>query len=184
MIGRARYHLLTASGKDRPGIVAGVAKAVYELGGNIEDASMTRLGGEFTMMLVVGIPAKQTPASLAKALKPFQKKLALTFSSRPIPPALARNASQKQPRYMLSVYGTDKPGIVHRIAQALADHKISITDLNTRILQRPAGGVYVMLLEIQVPDGFDMDPVRGELDALRQELDVEITLQDLDAVAL
>ncbi len=45
-----RFFAITAIGKDRPGIVAGVSKALYDLGTNIEDSSMTILSGEFAMI--------------------------------------------------------------------------------------------------------------------------------------
>ena len=44
--------------------------------------------------------------------------------------------------------------------------------------------VYVMLLEVQVPDHLDMDGLRTDLDRLRQDLKVEISLQDIEAVSL
>ena len=44
--------------------------------------------------------------------------------------------------------------------------------------------VYVMLLELQGPPTLDMDGLRTALDELRQELNVEISLQDIEAVAL
>jgi glycine cleavage system transcriptional repressor len=179
-----KYVLLAASGKDRPGIVAAVTKVVFELQGNIEDATMTRLGGEFTMMLVVALPGSQIPSQLSRTLRPYEKKLGLHFNVQPLTPAQARNPKRIEPRFLISVYGTDKPGIVHHVAQTLADHGVSITDLNTRVLQRRGAPVYVMLLEIQIRDKTDMDDIRSELDTLRQKLDVEISLQDLDAVPL
>ena len=39
--------IVTALGQDRPGIVAGVTKVLYDLGCNLEDSAMTRLEGEF-----------------------------------------------------------------------------------------------------------------------------------------
>lgn len=47
---------LTVIGSDRPGIVAGVAKVLYELGCNLEDATSTILRGHFSMMLVIRAP--------------------------------------------------------------------------------------------------------------------------------
>ena len=44
---------VTVVGQDRPGIVAAVAEALYDLGCNLEDATSTILRGHFSMMLVV-----------------------------------------------------------------------------------------------------------------------------------
>src|SRR5579864_6643835 len=155
-----KYFLLTAFGKDRPGIVAAVTHVVFELGGNLEDASMTRLGGEFAMMLVTGLPTSVTPAKLQKQLRPLEQKFDLQLSAKAISPALARGGKRAEPRYLISVYGTDRPGIVYQVAQALASRKVSITDLNTKAIQRAGAPLYVMLLEVLTPPELDMDDLR------------------------
>ena len=62
-----RRWILTALGEDRPVIVAGVTKVLYQLGCNLEDSAMTRLEGEFTMMLSFSSPAKTTEETLRRA---------------------------------------------------------------------------------------------------------------------
>jgi glycine cleavage system transcriptional repressor len=178
------YFLLTAFGKDRPGIVAGVTKVLFDLGANIEDASMTRLGGEFSMMLVTALPAKASAAKLAKGFQILKKKLGMQVDYKPIPVSVARRSHDEPAKYLISVYGTDHPGIVYQVAQALAAYKVSVTDLQTKVIGSRAKPVYVMLLEIQIPASLDMDLVRTELDRLRQDLKVEISLQDIEAVPL
>jgi glycine cleavage system regulatory protein len=37
--------VITAVGRDQPGIIAALARAVYDLGGNLDDATMTRMRG-------------------------------------------------------------------------------------------------------------------------------------------
>ena len=181
---RNHFFLLTAFGKDRPGIVAGVTEALVQLGGNIEDATMTRLGGEFTMMLVIALPARISLPKARKTLNVLEKRLGLSVHLKPVPSSLARRSKENPPGYMISVYGVDHPGIVHDIAQALAVRRVSITDLQTKVTGSSRKPIYVMLLEVQVPDNLDMDELRTELDRLRQDLKVEISLQDIEAVSL
>jgi len=178
------YFLLTAFGKDRPGIVAGVSRVLVDLKGNIEDASMTRLGGEFTMMLVTSLPSGMTVAKLDKALRPLQKKLGLEVTPKNIPAAAARQTKSDAPKFLISVYGADRSGIVHAITDALAKRKVSVTDLQTKVIGSSTKPVYVMLLEVDVPASVDLDDLRSELDRLHQDLKVEISLQDIEAIAL
>ena len=178
------YFLLTAFGKDRPGIVAGVLRVLVDLKGNIEDASMTRLGGEFTMMLVTSLPSGMTVAKLDKALRPLQKKLGLEVTPKNIPAAAARQTKSDAPKFLISVYGADRSGIVHAITDALAKRKVSVTDLQTKVIGSSTKPVYVMLLEVDVPASVDLDDLRSELDRLHQDLKVEISLQDIEAIAL
>ncbi len=180
---RKNFFLLTAFGKDRPGIVAGVSRILFDIGANIEDASMTRLGGEFTIMLVTSLPGNISSAKAEKALAGLEKKLGIQTSVKTLPAAAASRSQGEPAKYMISVYGTDHPGIVYRVTEALAKRKISITDLQTKVTG-DAKPVYVMLLEVQVPSAADIDDLRSELDQLRQDLKVEISLQDIEAVAL
>jgi glycine cleavage system transcriptional repressor len=178
------YFLLTAFGKDRPGIVAGVSKILFDLGGNIEDASMTRLGGEFSIMLVTALPSEASAAKLDKSFQSLQKKLGLQIAVKAIPPAAAHRPKQEPPKYLISFYGTDRAGIVHQVTQALAKHQVSVTDLQTKVTGSAQKPVYVMLLEIQVPAALNIDDLRTELDQLHQDLKLEVCLQDIEAISL
>jgi glycine cleavage system transcriptional repressor len=179
------FFLVSVFGKDRAGMVAGITQALVAVNGNLADASMTRLGGEFSMMMVCDVPKKTTLAALVKTFRPWEKKLALQISVKPISQALAQGARPSSANYLISVYGSDRAGLVHPIVEALAKRKISITDLNTRVLrQPPAKPLYVMLLEVVAPPDLDVDEFREELDRLRQTLGVDLTLQDIEPVAL
>ena len=178
------FFLLTAFGKDRPGIVAGVTKVLFDLGANLEDASMTRLGGEFSMMLVTALPAGTSAAKLQKAFGLLAKKLGLEIAAKPIPASAARLSKQEPPKFLISVYGTDRAGIVHRVTEALAKRRVSVTDLQTKVIGTSPKPTYVMLLEIQVPSTLDLDDLRTELDQLHQDLKVEVSLQDIEAIPL
>ena len=178
-----KFYLLTAFGKDRPGIVAQVTRTVFDLHGNIEDASMTRLGGEFAMMLVVGMPSA-AGSSLVKKLGSLQKSLKLTLLARPIATALAHGPRSSPATHLISVYGTDKPGIVYRVAQSLADQRVNITDLNTKTLTRAGKPLYVMLLEVQIPSRAKARSLQHTLKRLGRKLRLEMTLQDMAAISL
>ncbi len=176
-------YLIVAFGKDRPGIVAAVSRVLFEGGANIEDASMTRLGGEFAMMLVASFPSAKNRGLTTKGLAALKKQMGLDVSLKPLTSADVHRKYLEPPHYLLSVYGIDHPGIVADITRALAKHKINVTDLQTKVTggQKP---LYVMLLELAAPPSADMEGVRADLDDLRQKLKVEISLQDIEPVAL
>ncbi len=163
-------------------MVAGVTRVLLDLGANLEDASMTRLGGEFSMMLVVSLP-KISDAKLKKTLAPL-KKLGLEASAKHIPSTLALVKKQNAPDALISVYGTDHPGIVYEVAKRLAKRKVNITDLNTKVVQGKDANVYIMMLEVRLPKGLSLDVLGQDLHSLKQSLGVEITLNGLDSVEL
>ena len=47
-----RWFILSAIGKDRPGLVADLARLVFEADANLEDSRMTILGTDFAVILL------------------------------------------------------------------------------------------------------------------------------------
>jgi glycine cleavage system transcriptional repressor len=178
------FYLLTAFGKDRPGIVADVTRSVFQGGGNVEDASMTRLGGEFVMMLVVGLPHLKAADRLERSLQSLQKKLQLTLTARMIPAKVAKVRHELQATHLISMYGADRPGIVYRAAQTLSARGLNITDLHTKTLQSARKPLYVMLLEARIPTKAKAAAIGRTLQRLGKSLKLSVTLQDIEAVSL
>ncbi len=178
-----RFVIITAAGPDRPGIVARIARVLYQTGCNIEDSSMTRLRGEFAMMFIVLLPAK--PGGLKKikrSLQKVQKALGLSLLLRPLSKQEARREQRPLGRsFLLSVYGSDKPGIVYHVTRLIASYGINITDMNTRVIGPPDNPIYVMILETQVPAKVKLTAVHSELRKLKRKVNVDITLHPVES---
>ncbi|HFI0376484.1 TPA: ACT domain-containing protein [Streptococcus suis] len=67
--------IVTVVGKDKSGIVAGVATKIAELGLNIDDISQTVLDEYFTMMAVVSSDEKKDFTQLRAELDAFGQSL-------------------------------------------------------------------------------------------------------------
>ncbi|HFU4460398.1 ACT domain-containing protein [Streptococcus sp. 2018037] len=67
--------IVTVVGKDKSGIVAGVATKIAEMGLNIDDISQTVLDEYFTMMAVVSSDEKQDFTQLRSELDAFGQSL-------------------------------------------------------------------------------------------------------------
>ncbi|CYW96718.1 ACT domain-containing protein [Streptococcus suis] len=67
--------IVTVVGKDKSGIVAGVATKIAELGLNIDDISQTVLDEYFTMMAVVSSDEKKDFTQLRTELDAFGQSL-------------------------------------------------------------------------------------------------------------
>ncbi|MFH0358336.1 ACT domain-containing protein [Streptococcus sp. A27] len=67
--------IVTVVGKDKTGIVAGVATKIAELGLNIDDISQTVLDEYFTMMAVVSSDEKKDFTQLRSELDAFGQSL-------------------------------------------------------------------------------------------------------------
>jgi glycine cleavage system transcriptional repressor len=165
---------VTVVGNDRPGIVAAITKVLYELGCNLEDATSTILRGHFSMMLVVRPPDGTDVAMVDERLRQAGEELGLLVAARPIDEA---DPQPPTPTHMVSVYGADRPGIVHRVAEVLARNGSNITDLTSRLIGSEEQPVYAVMMEVSFADG---DAAQAELDKLREELGLDVSVHPLE----
>ena len=153
---------VTVVGNDRPGIVAGVSRVLFESGCNLEDATSTILRGHFAMMLIVAAPTDVAAAQLEEGLGSVAEELRLGITVREVEEADMEIASAT---HMVSVYGADQPGIVFRVAEELARSGINITALSSRVIGSEDQPVYALMLEVIADEDFEtgLDRLRGEL---------------------
>ncbi len=166
---------ITVIGRDRPGIIAEVTTVLADLGGNLEDSSMTRLRGHFTWTLIVDID--EPAAQLAQRLAHLNDD-GLVVSVLPV-------ASEEAPTdsggYILSVHGADHPGIVAGVTTLLASRHGNITDLSTRLGQ---GGLYLLVAEVSLPGDVDVEELGDQLAAVGRTLGVEVSLRPAESDVL
>ena len=174
---------VTALGADRPGIVAAVTGVLVRHGGNLEDTAMTNLGGHFAMMLVVEVPDGKSAEALERSLvAEVGDDLGLTVAVRPIVDDPGRGPDGAP--WAVSLYGADRPGIVHAVTQKLADYNANIVDLSTRVIGKGPDHGYVLLMELSLPANADAEQLGDELRALADDLGVEIHFRPDDAEIL
>lgn len=169
---------LSAIGIDRTGIVSSISKILFELGCNIEDSTMTLLSGQFAVILLLDCPKKLDILKLKSKLKTSLNKLDLSFFLTEVDKPIKSKKSFGE--YIVSVYGADKVGIVYNVSKYLADNKINITDVQTKISGKK-DKVYIMLLEINIPKNIKEKNIQNQLKELAKKLDVEIFLNQTDS---
>ena len=173
------HYAISAIGADRPGIVAAVAGALVELGCNLEDTSMSILRGHFAMMLVVLAPDDVGVEEVERVLTAATVELELVVAVRPIPDGVP--SSPVGDAWTVSVYGADRPGIVHRVSALLAEERVNVVDLTTHVIGDPDRPVYAMFLDVTVPAGVDAGSLARRLDSLAAELGVSCTAHPAEA---
>jgi glycine cleavage system transcriptional repressor len=174
-----RWFALSAIGRDRPGIVADLAELIYECDCNLEDSSMTILGSEFAVLLLLSGEGAEVESRLGTACKRLEWEKRLTVFFRPLeddPGAHPRRGSALE----CVVSGVDKAGIVARVARSLADHGVNITALQTQSRPEPESGtpIFTMRIRMVVPPALDRRALRARLEQVASELCVDLTLAD------
>jgi glycine cleavage system transcriptional repressor len=171
---------LTAIGRDRPGIVAAVTKALFEHRCNIEDSSMTILEDEFAMILIMTMPERENISPLRMELESIEKSMGLTIHLKEI--HLEKGAEARPlSNHIITLHGADKAGIVYKTAALLSGKGINITDLETKILGEDKKKIYIMIMEVFVPSSADTSKMADELSNLGRTLGVTIRLKPIEA---
>jgi len=134
--------MLTLVGEDRPGIVAQVTDALYRAGWNLGEASMMRLGGNFTIMLMVSGAASR--GDLEDAVRPVAQSLGLQVHADAIEGGLHRHLV---PNIQVRVSGADRAGIVAKVTGALARTGFNILDLESDVAGSEERPVYIMCIQ-------------------------------------
>ncbi len=143
---------VTVVGKDRPGIISALTGALYKTGGNLEDASMTILEGEFAMIFLAELTAKAYE-KLLNELEKLERAAGLLITTREIKHTLRRGQKHKSgtSSWIVSVSGKDRAGIVYQVSELLAEEKLNITDLDSKILGKVKKAAYALILEVDIP---------------------------------
>lgn len=175
-------YILSAIGKDKPGIAAAVSQVLYKNDCNIEGSSMTLLQGEFAIILVLSSAKITKSDELSQILNNDLSDWSLMIN--------VRQHEDLQEDYlsyntiMCSVYGADKPGIVYTVTKCLAEHKINITDVTTKKINSEEMDGYVMLIEALMPKELDIKLINSKMQVLSKELSVDISIRQIETESL
>jgi len=173
-----RWFFLSAIGRDRPGLVADLAKLVLECDANLEDSRMTILGTDFAVILLASSTQADAGDRLAVGAKRLERDHGLTILLRHLDegprPAVPAPGTRL---YKVEAAGEDRAGIVASICGVLAEHGVNIVDLATRSRPGPGGSPhYEMTLTVELPDDVGARALRDALEAEADRLVIDVAL--------
>jgi len=156
-------YIITVMAHDRPGIVAGIGRAIYEMGGNVEELSQTVVRGYFTIIVCATFPHSPSCEEVKGAIEstgaPGELDVAVRIR-KPDEPLSATPPSYDH--FVLTLFGRDRPGVIYHMASYLASHGINITDL----YGRTSDGEFTIVLELSVPPELDPRKLKHDLEEL------------------
>jgi len=141
--------VITAVGKDRPGIVDKLSMTILDCGCNINDSRMTVLGGEFALILLISGRWNEL-AKLETQLIHQGESLGLSVTSKRTEPEGQKGNLLS---YSVDVVSIDHPGIVYKIANFFSTRNINIRELNTNKYAAAHTGtpMFTMSMIVNVP---------------------------------
>ena len=158
----AHWYMLTLVGRDRPGIVARVTSALFDGGCHLGETSMMRLGGNFTIMMMVRFAG--TTHALEQLVAGEAESLGLRLHVDRVEAGLHKHV---EPDVRITVYGADRAGIVAHVTSALAEAGLDILDLISDVGGTEQAPIYILHIEGRALAGIPaltsaLDIVKGE----------------------
>jgi len=180
----AKRYIMTVLAANRTGILAALANALDELGGNMRDVSQAVIHKFFAMIMAAEFPDDQDPEVIVDHIRavcrPFNAEVILRDPSDESAFDGETEPTPKE-RYVLTLAGSDRPGVLRFLAHRLALDGIDLVDLQGRIQEHDQS--FLAAMELAVPPGVDGLQLCEEL---RQELQsdgITITMQHRRIVA-
>lgn len=166
--------ILSFVADDRRGLVEKLSEAVSEADGNWLESRMAHLAEKFA-----GIARVEVADDKVQQLKMSLKALEADGIHLIVEEAMAAGP-QAGVALTLDLVGSDHPGIVKDIAHCLAEHGVSIEEMETDIRAAPMGGgiLFHAQLKVRGPVDLDEDDLRGELERLSAALMIDIVLSE------
>ncbi|MES9832204.1 MAG: ACT domain-containing protein [Candidatus Thiodiazotropha sp. LLP2] len=137
-----KWQMLTLVGEDQSGIVAQVTDALFQGGCSLGEASMLRLGGNFTIMMMVD--GGHSDQSLDACIAPVAERLGLRYHLDPMHGGLHQH---RVPNFQVRVNGADRSGIVAKVTGYLAESGFNILELDSDVVGSSDKPVYIMTIQ-------------------------------------
>lgn len=165
--------VVSAVGRDQPGVAHSVTAAIRRCSGEIVESRMTSLGAEFAMLLLV-TGNWHALAKIESELEKLSQRDALSVN--------VRRTSEKAPRdnhipYLIDVICIQQPDVVEGISGFFAKRAIDIAELSTHSYSAAHTGSPMLSVQLTVSIPADMS-----ISALREEFLDFCDGRNLDAV--
>ena len=179
-----KRYIMTVLAANRTGILAALANALDELGGNIRDVSQAVIQKFFAVIMAADFPADQDPEVIVDHIRAVCRPFGAEVTLRD--PAIemgfdGETEPTPKERYVLTLAGPDRPGVLRFLAHRLALDGIDLVDLQGR--QRESDQTFLSAMELSVPPGTDALQLCEELKREFETDGITVTMQHRRIVA-
>ena len=163
---------LSALGRDRPGLVADISAGVTELGGNIVHVEQSSIYGLFSMVMLV--ECEDLPPGLDLFRMAYELQLRGRSLGLDVQAEVVERERLQRPKdvRVVTIVGTDKPGVMAAITRTITDHKANIE----RMQHVAQGDFMAFEIWIDVRDA-DFERLRHALRATCERIGVDAVVQ-------
>jgi phosphoserine phosphatase len=163
------FVVITATGKDKPGLTTEITESISQVNGNIVDIEAFSMRGLFAIFMIVDCRNMTVPfESLRTQLMDIGKKIGLDVNIEPLP-AGRRKCGKKL--VLLTTLGKDRPGIVAKVSRFLSENNANIERIRMIAYgELNAMEILIDINDISIPVEDFKDALSGECKAVGQDV--------------
>ncbi|HXY30026.1 MAG TPA: ACT domain-containing protein [Gemmatimonadaceae bacterium] len=178
-----RHHLLlSATEKDRPGLVAELSGYIAERGCNVEDSRVAVLGGYAGLFFLISGDASEIDAAI-EGLDAFESRTSIRAMARRLEAVSPDDkAPESAPAYVVTASAMDHEGIIHAITDVVRAHGANILELETSTESAPMTGspLFALRMTITLSDrAAGADRLRGALESMARAEAIDLDVQPM-----
>ncbi len=169
--------IITVTGPDKPGIIAGVSNVLYNQHCNIENISQTTLQSEFAGICLAAIPESLSIQELQAHMEQGLSGQNLQITIKTMDEETSNPANTITEPFIVSTFGPDRKGIVAVISQVIADAGVNISNLKAVFQGGDNPDRNIMIFEIDVPVSIDLQRFSAELSEKASAIGLDLNIQ-------
>lgn len=164
----AKEYVLTLTAANRVGILAAVSNAIAELGGDMQEISVTVMRKFFTIILSAEFPDGRDPEIIVDHVRDVGRPYQLTVQlNDPATESSGEDAPREETRtHFLVVAGKNEPGMMRQVSSRLAQEGVDISDLYA--VRDVHDGMFRIWLELNVPTAVDPTELADAIERLNE----------------
>lgn len=169
--------IISVMSKDRPGIIADVTGAIFELNGDLAELSQSILCDYLTMILIATFENEVTPEDVIAKLSHVKTETKFSVIVREMDTpveTVPNNIPEKI--YIVTAQGKNRSGLVYGISSFCYKRNINILDLSTTLKDDQ----YTMIFQLDLTGIESIIEIRDDLDRYSKETDLHIMMQHYD----
>ena len=167
--------VISAIGSNKMRVVPDLTKLILDCGGSITESRMTALGNEFAMLLLV--------CGNWHSVSRIEQDLARLAEGNGLAIQVRRTTPKKTRKdllpYAIDVVCLDQAGIVHNIAQFLAQRNVELGEVTTRsyTAARTDTAMFSVHMFINIPTALHLSTLREEFMEFCDQLNLDAAME-------
>ena len=170
----ARRYIISLTGANRVGVLAAVTTALDELRGNLWEANISVMQPFCSILLTADFPDDRSEDIISAHIRDLCRSYAVEVRVSE-PAAESGILTPPTVKHVLTVRGSDKPGMLRLLATKMAELSVDIRNLYADRCERDQS--FLMELELAIPMSLDLPRVSEKISTRCVELGLQSTLE-------